>query len=87
MDCELTPRLRSRVSELQTCAGNLELKFTLLGEAKRNGQFLSTEKEVVAHVDRNAYVSISGEQYASTIHCSKCHLLARHSLFRLHCIS
>ena len=55
--------------------GNPEQKFTVLGEAKKNGRFLSVGKEVVAYVDSNACVEVGRHQYPSTVRCSKCHLL------------
>jgi hypothetical protein len=55
--------------------GNPEQKFTVLGEAKKNGRFLSVGKEVVAYVDSNACVEVARHQYPSTVRCSKCHLL------------
>ena len=67
--------LLSRLADLNTCAGNPEQKFTALGEAKKNGQFLSVGKEVVAYVDCNACVAVGRHQYPSTIRCSRCHLL------------
>ena len=68
-------RLLSHIVELNTCVGNPEPEFISLGEAKKNGQFLSQEKEVVAYVDSIACVAIGEQQYARTIRCSKCHLL------------
>ena len=53
-----------------TCIGNPEPKFISHGEAKKNGQFLSQEREVVAYVDSIACVVIGEQQYACTIRCS-----------------
>ena len=43
--------LLSHIVELNTCVVNPDPKFISLGEAKRNRQFFSKEKEVVAYVD------------------------------------
>ena len=67
--------LLSHIVELNTCVGNSKRKFLSLGEAKKNGRFLSQEKEVVVYVDSVACVAISEQQYARTIRCSKCNLL------------
>ena len=72
---ESAMRLLSHIVELNTCVGNPEGKFISLGEAKKNGNFLSQEKEVVAYVDSTACVVIGEQQYARTIRCSKCHFL------------
>ena len=75
LDRESATLLLSQIAELQTCVGNPEPKFIALGEAKKNGRFLSAAKEVVAYIDRSACVAVGGLQYPSTVRCSKCHLL------------
>ena len=67
--------LLSCLEELNTCNGNPEPKFISLGEAKKKGQLLSADKEVVAYIDSSACVSVGDQQYACTIRCTKCHLL------------
>lgn len=67
--------LLSCLAKLNTCVGNPEPKFVSLGEAKKKGQLLSPEKEVMAYVDSSACVAIGHQQYAHTIRCTKCHLL------------
>ena len=57
------------------CIGNPEQKYVALGETKKNGQFLSEEKDVVAYMDRNACIVGADQQYTSTVRCSKCHIL------------
>ena len=66
--------LLSKLANLNTCIGNPEEKYVALGEKKKNGMFLSNKKNVVAFVDRYACVFL-GQEYSSTIRCSKCHLL------------
>ena len=67
--------LLNEVADLHTCIGNPEQKYTVLGEAKKYGQFLSANKEVVAYIDRNACVTVGDQQYPTTVRSSKCHLL------------
>ena len=59
--------LLSKIDNLRICPCNPEGKYVELGKAKKNQQFLSEEKNVVAYVDRNACVVISDQQYASTV--------------------
>ena len=51
LNSDSTTLLLSQLADLNTCMGNPEQKFTVLGEAKKNGHFLSVRKEVVAYVD------------------------------------
>ena len=67
--------LLSQLGDLHTCIGNPEQKYMALAETKKNRQFLSEEKDVVAYMDRNACVVVGDRQYASTVRCSKCHIL------------
>ena len=67
--------LLSQLGDLRTCVGNPEQKYVALGEAKKKEQFLSEGRSVVAYVDRNACVVVNEQKYASTIRCSKCHVL------------
>ena len=83
--------LFTRLAKLNTCPGNPEPQFIALGEAKKNGRFLSTGKDIVAYVDSNACVAVGEQQYPSTIRHSKCLLLTDDShvytLFWVYCVS
>ena len=52
--------LLERVCQLNTCSGNPESRFVALGEAKKNRQFLSSTKDVVAYLDTGICVSADG---------------------------
>ena len=74
--------LFTRLAKLNTCPGNPEPQFIALGEAKKNGRFLSAGKDIVAYVDSNACVAVGEQQYPSTIRHSKCLLLTDDSHVR-----
>ncbi len=67
--------LLENIGQLKTCPGNPDTRFVALGEKKKNGQFLSQSKAIVAYIDSGICVSDAGETYPSTIRCSNCHLL------------
>ena len=67
--------LLNQVADLHTCIGNPEQKYPVLAEAKKHGQFLSVNKEVVAYLDNHACVTVGDQQYPTTVRSSKCHLL------------
>ena len=75
LSSETASVLLQTISRLSTCPGNPDSRFVVLGEKKKNGQFLSQSKEVVAYLDSGICVSDEGKVYPSTIRCSKCHLL------------
>ena len=77
-DAILTTSLLQTVCNLNTCAGNPDPKFINLAKSKKNGQFLSSKKEVVAYLDSGFCVLMDGQQYVSTVRCSSCHLLTNH---------
>ena len=74
---EVPPILDQTLCNLNTCAGNPDPKFVKLANSKKNGLFLSSKKEVVAYFGSGFCVSVDGQQYASTVHCSHCHLLTK----------
>ena len=75
---KLTPSSASlllhQLSQLKTCVGNPD--FISLGKEKKNLLFLSSEKSVVAFLDRNACVYAYDQCYPVTVRCSTCHLLS-----------
>lgn len=75
LDATTTSLLLQRLSKLNACSGNPEANFTALANAKKNQQFLSTNKAVVAYLDASAWVTANGKVYPVTVRCSKCHLL------------
>ena len=75
LDASSTTSLLQAVCTLNTCVGNPDPKFIDLAKSKKNSQFLSSEKEVVAYLDSGFSVVVDGQQYASTVRCSSCHLL------------
>ena len=75
LDGSSTSSLLQKISELNICAGNPDPKFIDLEKARKNAQFLSTSKSVVAYLDRSACVSVNRQEYAVTVRCTKCHLL------------
>ena len=79
-DSESAAILLERVCQLNTCSGNPESRFVALGEAKKNRQFLSLTKDVVAYLDTGICVSANGHNYPSTVRCSKCRLLTQEEM-------
>ena len=77
LDAVSTTSLLQTLCNLNTCAGNLDPKFIKLANSKKNGLFLLSKKEVVAYLDSGFCVSVDGQQYASTVCCSHCHLLTK----------
>ena len=75
LDAISTTSLLQTVCSLNTCAGNPDPKFVTLAESKKNGQFLSIKQKVVAYLDSGFCLLVDGQQYASTVRCSNCHLL------------
>ena len=75
LDSESATLLLQRIDQLHICAGNPEAKFVALGEKKKNRQFLSSTKEVVAYLETGICVTVKEQQYPSTIRCVSCHLL------------
>lgn len=67
--------LLSRLADLNTCVGSPDSSFVTLCKAKKNMQFLSSDKKVVAYLDAYACVFIDGHCYPSTVRCSDCSLL------------
>ena len=78
LDADSTASLLQTVCKLNTCAGNPDPKFINLAKSKKNGQFLSNKKEVVAYLDSGFCVLVDGQQYVSTVRCSNCQLLTDH---------
>ena len=68
-------RVLNLLNDLNTCVGKPEPKFILLRNTKKNGQFISGEKEIVAFLDTSACVYVNAEAYSVTVCCVKCHLL------------
>ncbi len=64
-----------KVCALNTCIGNPETKFTELGKSKKNGNFLSSDKNIVACLEYGYVTTVGGEKFPSTVRCSDCHLL------------
>ena len=75
LDSSTTSLLLQRLGELNICIGNPEANFIAIGRSKKNGQFLSADKIIVAYLDSNACVTVDGQEYPVTVRCSKCHLL------------
>ena len=75
LDGNAASLLLKNLSQLKTCVGNPEEKFVSLGKKKRNGCFLSPNKEVVAYLDEYACVTLKNQVYTATIRSSKCFLL------------
>lgn len=76
LNCSTTSMLLSRLADLKTCAGNPDSSFVSLCKAKKNMQFESHDKRVVAYLDTYACVFIDGQCYSSTVRCSDCFLLS-----------
>ena len=75
LDGSSTTSLLQKISRLNICAGNPDPKFIDLAKTRKNAQFLSASKSVVAYLDRSACVSVNCQYYAVTVRCTKCHLL------------
>lgn len=75
LSSDLTSLLLHQLGDLHTCIGNPEEKYIALAESKKNRQFLSEEKGVVAYVDRSVCIVVGNQTYASTVRCSKCYIL------------
>ena len=67
--------LLSDVDKLTVCVGNPEPSYVSLGKQKKNREFLSISKAVVAYLDSNAGVINDGQFCAITIRCVNCCLL------------
>lgn len=67
--------LMEATNNLTTCIGNLDPKFVAIGRKKRNRQFLSNSKKVVAYIDSSACVTVDEVTHASTIRSLTCQLL------------
>ena len=68
LESETATALLETVSSLHTCIGNPEDKFTQLGKAKKNRQFLSGNGSVVAYVDVGfALCTNAKEQFSCTV--------------------
>ena len=75
LDISSMSTLLQKVSSLNTCVGNPEAKFVALCETKKNKQFLSASKQVIAYLDSGISVILNGQEYPSTVRCSSCSLL------------
>lgn len=64
-----------RLGLLFTCPGNPDEQYVLLAKSRKNGQFLSHKKELMAFLDSNACVTEEGKKFAATVRSSKCLLL------------
>ena len=78
LDITSITNLLQAVHTLKTCAGNPDSKFTELARSKK-GQFLSADKKVVAYLDSGFRVVVDGQDHASTVRCSDCHLLTQYT--------
>ena len=75
LDSTTASMVLAKLSELHTCPGNPEPKFTALANGKRNMDFRSSNDEVVAFVDTNGMTNVKGTWYPSTVRTTKCQLL------------
>ena len=76
LNCSTASMLLSCLADLKTCAGNPDSSFVTLCKTKKNMQFMSSDKKVVAYLDTHACVFIDGDCYSSTVRCSDCLLLS-----------
>ena len=63
LDISSMSTLLQKVSSLNTCVGNPEAKFVALCETKKNKQFLSASKQVIAYLDSGISVILDGQEY------------------------
>ncbi len=76
LESETATALLESIGSLSTCIGNPEDKFTQLGKAKKNRQFLSGNGSVVAYLDVGFVLCTNAkEQFSCTVRHTDCHLL------------
>ena len=71
LDAASITNLLQTLNSLKTCGGNPDPKY----RSKKGQQFLSVDKNLAAYIDNGFCIVLDGQQYASTVRFSGCHLL------------
>jgi hypothetical protein len=85
LDSRSTTTLLQILSSVIVCVGNPDPDIISLCDKKKNKEFLSANRKVIAYLDSGFIVMVDGQEYTRTVRCSTCVILIDNGC--IHCES